>query len=160
MTLDLGRLFAEVSQNVRHAFVSTKTQSTNVTRVSKNEWNAIHSAMDVEMGLMSGLHLDTVDVGTTEPFGGPLGTEGENRWQKRLTAAVSLRIQVTVITASAGAALVLQYTTDLTGASGWTTTGASQSLATVGVFASSWVAAPALAIADTDGVLHRWVITA
>lgn len=156
MPLGLGRIVAELSQNVRHAFVSAQTQSAIATRVSRNEWNAAHNVPDVEFGAMPGLVLDPVDAGTTEAFG---TIAGENRFQKRLAYATAIRVQACVIEAAVGAALVLQYTTDLTGATGWTTTGASVALTSNGNVVSSWVTVPAGA-QGANGVLLRWVITA
>jgi hypothetical protein len=151
MALGLARFFAEVSQNVRHAFVSSKTQGADSTLVSKNEWNAAHSVPDIEMGGIAGMYV-------LVPAAGELFTAPENRWQKRLAQAVSVRIQACVTEVAAATTLGLEYTTDLTGASGWTTMGVSVSLASTGNVVSPWVAVPALAIAASNGVLLRWVL--
>jgi hypothetical protein len=151
MALSLGRFFAEISPNVRHAFTSSKSQGSDATLVSKNEWNAAHLAPDAEMGNQAGMYV-------LAPSAGELFTAPENRWQKRLAQAVSARIQACVTEAAPGMTLGLEYTTDLTGAGGWTTMGVSVSVAATGNVVSSWVAVPALAIAEANGVLLRWVL--
>lgn len=150
-SLGLARAFVEFSQNARHSFVSALSQGSDATKVSKNEWNAAHNVPDVECGQMPGLYVETVAGGTVEEYG------TANRFQKRLANTSQFRIQAGVLEALAGGTLVLQYTTDLTGASGWTTMGASASVASTGNVVTSWTDVPAGA-QGSSGVLLRWVI--
>jgi hypothetical protein len=148
--LGLDRFFAEVSQNVRHAFTAPE-DGTSPTKVKGSHYNAAHLAPDIEMGANAGTYVAVVAAGE-------LFTAPSNRWQKRLAQATAVRIQATVNEAAAGKTLGLEYTTDLTGASGWTTMSVSVSVAATGNVVSSWVAVPALAIAEANGVLLRWVL--
>lgn len=149
-SLTLGRFFAEVSPNTKHAFTGPEN-GTSATKIKGTHWNAAHLAPDFEMGENVGLNIDPTGAGTNE-----ISEQGDNRWQKRMAQTSQMRIQVCVIEVVSGLSLALQYTTDLTGATGWTATGVSQSCAVAGNFASSWVDV-ASGIKATAGVLFRWV---
>lgn len=152
MALGIGRLFAKLTPGVRHVFTAPEA-GVSPTKVKGTHWNAVHSAPDIEAGIFAGAVLDPVDAGTTQLFGA-----GENWWEERLEFIAYVQAQGHVFEASAGAAVALQYTTDLTGAAGWTALGVSFSAATTGRKASARVATP-VGAAGSAGVLLRWVVT-
>lgn len=152
--LYLGRFFAELTPDVRHAFTGPE-DGTSPTKIKGSHWNAAHVAPRFEFGAFPGAMVASVSAGTTE-----INTDA--RWKGRISSIASIRIQAYVSQAVAGAALVLQYTTDLTGATGWTSLGASLSCASTGPNDSASVAPDSAAVtasASAD-ILFRWVITA
>jgi len=145
-----GAIRIEATQNVTHSFVSAATQSANPAVVSKNEWNAAHVTPSILIASVpAGLVWPAQPAAVTEFCGGSTSY----RWRANLTYASAIRLTAQVISAgAASSALRLQYTTDLTGATGWDymdgATGPSVSTAASGVAVSSSVSLATAAKAD------------
>lgn len=147
--LYLGRYFAELTPDVRHAFTGPE-DGTSPTKIKGTHWNAAHVAPRFEFGAFPGAALPSVAAGE-------INTDA--RWKGRVSSIATLRLQAYVSVAAA-VSLVLEYTTDLTGATGWTSLGASLSCSSTGPQVSASVAPDAAAVtasASAD-LLFRWVI--
>ena len=145
-----GAIRIEASQNVRHAFTSSKTQGADATKVSANEWNAAHTAPDVLIASVpTGFVWPAQPTAVTEFCGGSTSY----RWRANLANYTTIRLTAQVVSAGAAtAALRLQYTTDTTGASGWayldSVSGPSVSINATGVTVSASVSIDTAAKAD------------
>lgn len=145
-----GAIRIEATQNVRHAFVSTKTQGSDATKVSKDEWNAAHVAPSILIASVpTGIVWPAQPAAVTEFCGGST----DYRWRANLTNTSTIRLTAQVLVAGAAtSALRLQYTTDTMGATGWdyldSVSGPSVSIAATGVTVSASVSVASAAKAD------------
>lgn len=146
--LVLGRTFAEFAPDVRHAYVGPET-GTDPVEINGTHWNAAHVVPDVEAGAFPGEYQEPAP-GTTELLGAA-------PWLARLASIEAIRVQTTVVESDVEGTLELQYTEDLTGATGWTTL-ASVLCDTAGRKASTRDTVPTEA-REAEEVLLRWVIT-
>ena len=144
-----GAIRVEAAPNITHSFVSSATQSTNPAVVSKNEWNAAHTAPVVNiLTVPTGLKWSAQPAAATE-----FCNTTSYRWRANLTNYSTVRLTAQILTAgAASSALRLQYTTDLTGASGWDymdgASGPSVATTSAGVAVSSSVSLASAAKAD------------
>jgi hypothetical protein len=137
-----GLIQLQVAPNVRHPFVSAIADSADVTLVRPVDWNAAHNVHPVpilSIGSGGGLMWAAMPAGLTEIFGSTL-----NRMKVDLTWATSVALRVNVSVVGAGTARLRgQYTTDLTGASGWAyldgATGPEADISATGVKDSAFV---------------------
>lgn len=145
-----GAIRIEATQSVTHAFVSAKSQGSDASKVSANEWNAAHTAPVILIASVpTGFVWPAQPAAVTEFCGGST----EYRWRANLTSTSTIRLTAQVISAGAAtAALRLQYTTDTTGATGWdyldSVSGPSVSINATGVTVSASVSVASAAKAD------------
>lgn len=146
---EFGAVRLEITPAVKHAFVSSQPQSSNVLIVSKNEWNAAHNAPAYTVcETPPGVVWSSQPTGLTV-FAGATSLH----CRINLTYAASARVVVPVLTAGAATAEIrAQYTTDTTCASGWAyldaSSGPTVSISSTGVKASALITLTAAAKAD------------
>ena len=112
-----GAIRIEAAPDIRHAFVSTKNQGADSSKVSVSEWNAAHVAPAVLIASVpTGFVWPAQPAAVTEFC----GASTSYRWRANLTSYSTIRLTAQIVSAGAAtAALRLQYTTDTTGATGW-----------------------------------------
>lgn len=132
-----------------HQLVSADADGADATLVRPSDWNATHHAPDVVVPV-TGLRLEwpSMGAGLAELF-----DLAEHRVRFDATRCAQVRLEVPVLRiGGASAKARLQYTTDTTGATGWTyadgSAGPSLSIAAAGVIVSAWVSLAAGAKAD------------
>lgn len=143
-----GPIRLEVTQNVVHATAAVGTDAGS-SLISKNAWNAAHTT--------PAILVHSIPAGLIWP--GPGASLAEfcestnYRFRANLTNAATARLVATVVTAGGtGSVLRAQYTTDLTGATGWAyldgSAGPSVAIDATGTAVSSSVTLATAAKAD------------
>jgi len=152
---EFGAIRIEGTPNVVHATAATGTDAGNGT-ISKNAWNEAHTAPAFLIAeIPSGLVWPSPGASLAE-----FCESNKYRWRAKLDNVATVRLTArVVVAAAAGAVLRGQYTTDLTGATGWAymdgSTGPEVAIDATGVAVSSAVT---LATAAKTDVLIRLVM--
>lgn len=145
---EFGTILVQAKQGVLHATQSAVADDGSATTISADEWNAAHTAPPMTLHVLGGAGTA---VWTSQPASLTefLGVT-YYRTKVDLTNVTQVQLVVPVaVVGGASAEIRVQYTTDLTGASGWAyldgATGPAVTIASTGVRASGWVTVTAAA---------------